>query len=88
MGAGVQEEEAAMRGVLCGGELREQVMDVPFTYKGHLVLIKRLRAYVCEQCGDIYLPPSSDEVVRKVLDKIDANKFMTRQVEVIAEMAT
>jgi len=52
------------------------------------VLIKRLRAYVCEQCGDIYLPPSSDEVVKKVLDKIDANKFMTRQVEVIVEMAT
>ena len=76
-----------MKCVLCGGELREQVVDVPFTHKGHLVLIKRLRAYVCEQCGDIYLPPSSDEVVRKVLDKIDTNKFVSRQMEVIVEVA-
>ncbi|HDJ26487.1 MAG TPA: YgiT-type zinc finger protein [Candidatus Bathyarchaeota archaeon] len=88
MGAGVQEEETAVRCVLCGGELREQVVDVPFTYKGHLVLIRRLRAYVCEQCGDIYLPPNSDEAVKKVLDKIDANKFVTKQVEVIVEIAT
>ena len=87
MGAGVQEKED-MKCVLCGGELREELVDVPFTYKGHLVLIRRLRAYVCEQCGDVYLPPSSDEIVKKVLNKIDANEFVSEQMDVIIEVAT
>ena len=87
MGARVQEEKN-MKCVLCGGELREELVDVPFTYKGHLVLIRRLRAYVCEQCGDLYLPPSSDEIVKKVLDKIDANEFVSEQMDVIIEVAT
>ena len=87
MGARVQEEKN-MKCVLCGGELREELVDMPFTYKGHLVLIRRLRAYVCEQCGDVYLPPSSDEIVKKVLDKIDANEFISKQMDVIIETAT
>ena len=76
-----------MKCILCGGRLREKFVDMPFTYKGYLVLIKGLRAYACEQRGDIYLPPSSDEVIRRVLDKIDADKLVPKQMEVVVEAA-
>lgn len=76
-----------MKCVVCGGKLKERRVDLPFSYKDHLVLIKSIRAHVCEQCGESYLSPKSDGLLKSLFDKIDDNKASFRKLRAIVEVA-
>jgi len=73
--------------VICGAELREKRTNLPFEYKGRLALIKGIHAHVCEQCGESYLPPESDALLKALLDKIDSNKVSFQELRAVVEVA-
>ncbi len=77
-----------MRCVVCQGSLKEKNVNLPFEYKGHFVLIREVHAHQCEQCGEVYLPPDSDNRVKGVLDKIDNGQAEFKSLEVVVESLT
>ena len=76
-----------MKCVVCGGELEEKRVDLPFEYKGCLALIKNIYAHVCKQCGETYLPPKSDGLVKNLIDRIDNNRARLQEVKAVVETA-
>jgi YgiT-type zinc finger domain-containing protein len=41
---------------LCGGELQEKITSIMYQYQGNWYLFDNVKADVCEQCGEKYLP--------------------------------
>lgn len=76
-----------MKCVVCGGELQEKRVNLPFEYKGCLALIKNIHAQVCKQCGETYLPPKSDRLVKNLIDRIDNNRARLQEVKAVVETA-
>ena len=76
-----------MKCVVCGGELEEKRVNLPFEYKGCLALIKKIRAHVCKQCGETYLSPKSDGLVKNLIDRIDNNRARLQEVKAVVETA-
>jgi YgiT-type zinc finger domain-containing protein len=76
-----------MKCVVCGGDLEEKRINLPFEYKGCLVLIKNVNAHVCKQCAEAYLPPKSDGLVKNLTDRIDKNRARLQEVKAVVETA-
>ena len=41
---------------LCGGELQEKITSIMYQYQGNWYLVDNVRAEVCDQCSEKYLP--------------------------------
>ena len=77
-----------MKCLICQGLLKEKNVNLPFEYKERFVLIRGIYAHVCQQCGEVYLPPDSNNQVKSVLDKIDNGQAKFKRLEVIVESLT
>jgi YgiT-type zinc finger domain-containing protein len=71
---------------ICGGETKEDVVEIPETLNGEMYIIKGVKAEVCLQCGERMY--SSDELrkiesVRKNITKRLIKPIEIRQVNVV-----
>ena len=67
--------------------MEEKRVNLPFEYKGCLALIKNINAHVCKQCGETYLPPRSDGLVKNLIDRLDKNRARLQEVKAVVETA-
>lgn len=74
-----------MKCVICKGMLKQEEVDVPFEYKGRFVLLRKVKARVCDQCGEVYLSAESDQRVKAVLNKIDKGEAKAEIREMVVE---
>ena len=54
----------------CGGEVKNERVELDYRYKGKLYIIQDVPAGVCQQCGEKYLTAKvSKEIERKIQTK-------------------
>ncbi len=63
---------------VCRGKVERQLTAYVQWYKGRLILIENVPAWVCEQCGETYFDP---EVVERVQNLIWSDAEPVRVVE-------
>jgi YgiT-type zinc finger domain-containing protein len=47
----------------CGGEVKEEVVELDYRYKGNLYVFREVPAGVCQQCGEKYLVADTAKVI-------------------------
>lgn len=52
---------------LCGGELHKQVTSLMYQFQRNWYLFDNIKADVCEQCGEKYLPGKTARNIEKSL---------------------
>jgi YgiT-type zinc finger domain-containing protein len=52
---------------LCGGELQEQITSIMYQFQGNWYLFVNVKAEVCDQCGEKYLPGETARNIEKSL---------------------
>lgn len=62
----------------CGGEVKEQVIEIEFRWKGSLYLIEGVPAGICQQCGEKYFTAE----VSKAIDRSIEEGNVKRMVEI------
>lgn len=62
----------------CGGEVREQVIEIEFRWKGNLYLIEGVPTGICQQCGEKYFTAE----VSKAIDRSVEEGHVKRRVEI------
>jgi YgiT-type zinc finger domain-containing protein len=50
----------------CGGRLRRQAIEQEFEKEGITVKLSGVKAWVCEQCGEIYFAPGGQRKLHKL----------------------
>ena len=60
---------------LCGGELQEKITSTMYQYQGNWYLFENVKAEVCDQCGEKYLPGRTARDIENCL--IDKKKCDT-----------
>lgn len=49
----------------CGGEVREELVELDYRYKGKLYIFRKVPAGVCQQCGEMYLKAEIARTIEK-----------------------
>ena len=62
----------------CGGEVKEQVIEIEFRWKGSLYLMEGVPTGICEQCGEKYFTAE----VSKAIDRSIEEGNVKRTVEI------
>lgn len=63
----------------CGGEVREEKIELDYRYKGKLFIFQNVPAGVCQQCGEKYL---TAKVVKDIEHKIQTKEKWEKTVAV------
>ena len=62
----------------CGGQVSAQNLDVMRQWKGRYILIEKVPAHVCTQCGERYYDASvaeaMDEIMRASESELDSHR--------------
>jgi YgiT-type zinc finger domain-containing protein len=54
----------------CGGEVKENKVELDYRYKGNLYIFREVPAGVCKQCGEKYLTSKvAKEIERRIQTK-------------------
>ena len=73
---GIQDEAKEMKCIHCQGEMKKGSSPVHVDRKGCHVLLDRVAAWVCEQCGEPYFEEHEvnaiQDLIRSVEQKADA----------------
>jgi YgiT-type zinc finger domain-containing protein len=62
----------------CGGEVKEQVTEIEFRWKGNLYLVEGVPTGICQQCGEKYFTAE----VSKAIDRSVEEGNVKRTVEI------
>ncbi len=62
----------------CGGEVKEQVIEIEFRWKGNLYLVEGVPTGICQQCGEKYFTAE----VSKAIDRSIEEGNVKRTVEI------
>lgn len=72
----------------CGGEVKEQIVELDYRYKGQLYIFEAVPAGVCQQCGEKYLTAAvSGEIECRIYSKEKWNKTRKVPVQVFSQTA-
>lgn len=63
----------------CGGQVKRKTISEEFEKEGLKVKLSGLKAWVCEQCGEIYFEPGGAEKVARAVDYLFALAFAEGQ---------
>jgi len=63
----------------CGGEVKEERVELDYRYKGRLFIFQNVPAGVCQQCGEKYL---TAEVAKNIEHKIQTKEKWDKTVAV------
>lgn len=63
----------------CGGRLRRKAIDQEFEREGVTVKLSGVKAWVCEQCGEIYFEPGGAEKVAQAVQSLFMLAFAEKQ---------
>ena len=70
----------------CGGEVKEEKVELDYRYQGKLFIFKNVPAGVCQQCGEKYLSAKvAKEIERRIRTKEKWDKTISVPVEVLPE---
>jgi len=50
---------------LCGGKLQEKITSIMHQYEGKWYLFDNVKAEICDQCGEKYLPGEISRDIKK-----------------------
>jgi len=63
----------------CGGQVKRKAIAQEFEKEGVKVTLSGFKAWVCEQCGEIYFEPGGAEKVAQAVNCLFALAFAERQ---------
>ena len=63
----------------CGGRVRRKAISQEFEREGVRVKLSGFKAWVCEQCGEVYFEPGGAEKVAQAVNSLFALAFAQRQ---------
>ncbi|TFH38497.1 MAG: type II toxin-antitoxin system MqsA family antitoxin [ANME-2 cluster archaeon] len=70
----------------CGGEVKEDRVELDYRYKGKLFIFEDVPSGVCQQCGEKYL---TSKVVKKIEHRIQTkekwDKIISVPVDIFSE---
>lgn len=70
----------------CGGEVKEDMVELDYRYKGKLYIFQNVPAGVCQQCGEKYLTAAvAKKIEHRIKSKEKWGKTITVPVEVFTE---
>ena len=70
----------------CGGEVKDERIELDYRYKGKMYIFQSVPAGVCQQCGEKYLTAKvSKEIERRIQTKDTWEKTVTVPVDVFSE---
>lgn len=68
----------------CGGEVKEQQVEMDYRYHGNLYVFQNVPAGVCQQCGEKYLLAKiAKEIEHRILTKKKWDKTISVPLEVL-----
>ena len=72
----------------CGGQVRSEIVELDYRYKGKLYVFQGVPAGVCQQCGEKYLvAPVAQEIERKIQAKEKWSRTISVPVAVFSDEA-
>lgn len=72
----------------CGGEVKENKVELDYRYKGRLYIFENVPAGVCRQCGEKFLTAKvAKEIERRIQIKEDWDRTVPVPVAVFSENA-
>ena len=70
----------------CGGEVKEEKVELDYRYKGGLYIFQNVPAGVCRQCGEKYLTAEvAKEIEHKIQTKEQWDKTIAVPIDVFSE---
>ncbi len=70
----------------CGGEVKEDKVELDYRHKGKLFVFQNVPAGVCQQCGEKYLSAKvAKEIEHRILTKDKWDKAISVPVDVLPE---
>ncbi len=73
----------------CGGEVKDERVELDYRYKGELYIFREVPAGVCQQCGEKYLTAKvAREIERRIQTKGKWDKTIPIPVDVFPERVT
>ena len=70
----------------CGGEVKEEKVEMDYHYQGKLFIFQNVPAGVCQQCGEKFLTAKvAKEIERRVHTKHTWDKVLSVPVDVFPE---
>ncbi|OGV97271.1 MAG: hypothetical protein A2Z59_11940 [Nitrospinae bacterium RIFCSPLOWO2_02_39_17] len=69
----------------CGGEVKEERVELDYPYKGRLYIFQDVPAGVCQQCGEKYLTAT---VAKKIEHKIQTKEKWDKTVNIPVDVFT
>ena len=66
----------------CGGEVKEQVIEIEFRWKGNLYLVEGVPTGVCQQCGEKYFTAEVSKAIDRSIE--EGNVKRTVEIPVLA----
>ncbi|MBT9174158.1 MAG: hypothetical protein DDT21_02569 [Syntrophomonadaceae bacterium] len=70
----------------CGGEVREDKVEMDYRYQGRLFIFQNVPAGVCQQCGEKYLIATvAKEIEHRIQTKEKWDKIISVPVDVLPE---
>lgn len=83
MAGEIPEEEIEKQCEACGGELNLEKVNLEDYQGGKLYIMENVEAYVCQECGEIWVPEPLMEEFEKMIEtakhKHSAGKLINRQ---------
>ena len=70
----------------CGGEVKEEKVELDYRYQGKLFIFQNVSTGVCQQCGEKYLPAKvAKEIEHRIQTKQKWDKTISVPVDVLPE---
>lgn len=70
----------------CGGEVKEDKVELDYRYRGKLFIFQNVPAGVCQQCGEKYLIAKvAKEIEHRIKTKDQWDKTISVPVDVLPE---
>ncbi len=70
----------------CGGEVKEEKVELDYRYHGKLFIFQNVPAGVCQQCGEKYVPAKvAKEIEHRIQTKEKWDKTISVPIDVLPE---
>lgn len=56
----------------CGGEMKKGKTTYTINKKGYHLLLDRIPAWICSQCGEVYFEGEEVDAIQKVVENVDS----------------
>jgi YgiT-type zinc finger domain-containing protein len=73
----------------CGGEVKAEMVELDYRYKGKLYVFRDVPAGVCQQCGEKYLTARTAKTIeREIQTTQEWDETITVPLKVLGEAVT